>query len=371
MRQHLIEKRNQRSMQIDEDRKYLARVADRDGQEQHLKMRSSEVLKNEFLFFNDQKQLENKLKREQEREEYQKSKLDYFPFVSGELLEQHRQGLSGQMRADLQNYLIAKSQGLVGSGDSRKHATPNRSSAASSVFKAMSDGSLDGRSDRLTKASTSIVKALHDSCYQVPEKNPRVIQDTDPVKNEAWRAALARHESEVAQQKQFNEVVMKKHYEKVAGDDAQVAHENDDRKRKQKRFFEEIRTQIDSNAVRRDADDAEARRLVPTSFGPSEDEDVVMKQRMIVDKQKRNQKQDLSQQIEAKKQQNELTRRTKIEGEQSEANENQAALRAASDRKVQDRREAKQFWHDQLERTGQQRKLGKDADDVLKKPVAA
>ena len=50
--------------------------------------------------------------------------------------------------------------------------------------------------------------------------------------------------------------------------------------------------------MRRGADVAEAKRLVPTSFGPSEDEDVVMKQRMIVDKQKRNQKQDLSQQIE-------------------------------------------------------------------------
>ena len=37
------------------------------------------------------------------------SKLDYFPFISGELLEQHRQGLTGQMRADLQNYLMAKS----------------------------------------------------------------------------------------------------------------------------------------------------------------------------------------------------------------------------------------------------------------------
>ena len=74
---------------------------------------------------------------------------------------------------------------------------------------------------------------------------------------------------------------------------------------------------------------------------------------------------------QAKQQQTELTRRTKIEAEQSEANENQAALRAASDRKVQDRREAKQFWQDQLERTDQQRKLGKDADDVLKKPVAA
>lgn len=150
------------------------------------------------------------------------------------------------MRADLQNYLIAKSQGLVGDS-SRKFSTPNRSSARDSVFKAISEGQVDTRSDRLTKPSTSIVKALHDSCYMVPEKNPRVIQDTDPVKTQAWRAALERHESQVAQQKQFNEVVMKKHAEKVHGDVAQVAHENDDRKQKQKHFFEEIRNQIDSN----------------------------------------------------------------------------------------------------------------------------
>ena len=55
-----------------------------------MKMRSSEVLKNEFLFFNDQKQLENKLKRDHDKDETTRSKLDYFPFVSGELLEQHR-----------------------------------------------------------------------------------------------------------------------------------------------------------------------------------------------------------------------------------------------------------------------------------------
>ena len=79
-----------------------------------MKMRSSEVLKNEFLFFNDQKQLENKLKKDQDKEDNEKNKLDYFPFVSGEMLEQHRQGLSGQMRADLQNYLVAKSQRNTG-----------------------------------------------------------------------------------------------------------------------------------------------------------------------------------------------------------------------------------------------------------------
>jgi len=86
-------------------------------------------------------------------------------------------------------------------GNDRKHATPNRSSARDSAFKAISEGGVgmgDTRSDRLTKPSTSIVKALHDSCYQVPEKNPRVIQDTDPVKDTAWRAALQRHEQQVA-----------------------------------------------------------------------------------------------------------------------------------------------------------------------------
>jgi len=31
----------------------------------------------------------------------------------------------------------------------------------------------------------------------------------------------------------------------------------------------------------------------------------------------------------------------------------------------------KHFWADQLEKTDQQRKMDKDAQDVLKKPVAA
>ena len=51
------------------------------------------------------------MRRDAEREDYHRNKLDYFPFVSGEMLDQHRQGLTGQMRADLKNYLIAKSQG--------------------------------------------------------------------------------------------------------------------------------------------------------------------------------------------------------------------------------------------------------------------
>ena len=59
------------------------------------------------------------------------------------------------------------------------------------------DGQIDIRSDRLTKNTPVMaaqLKALHDSCYVEPERNPRVIQDTDPVKKNAWKDALARHE---------------------------------------------------------------------------------------------------------------------------------------------------------------------------------
>ena len=103
------------------------------------------------------------------------------------------------------------------------------------------------RSERLVKNSPSMVKALHDSCYVVPELNPRVIQDTDPVKKQAWQEAQVRHENSVKNQKHFNESLMKKHYEKIRGDDEAVASENNTRREKQKRFHEDIRTQMEQN----------------------------------------------------------------------------------------------------------------------------
>ena len=110
MRQHLADKKAQRDLQIDQDKAFLKRVHTKEEQDKAVKMRSSEILKNEFMFFNDQKQLDNKLRRENDNDDLLKSKLEFFPFVSGELLEAHRSGLAGQMRADLQNYLVSKCQ---------------------------------------------------------------------------------------------------------------------------------------------------------------------------------------------------------------------------------------------------------------------
>lgn len=53
-------------------------------------MRSSDVLKNEFLFFNDQKKLDNKIRKENDEKTKKIEEYSHFPFVSGELIEQHR-----------------------------------------------------------------------------------------------------------------------------------------------------------------------------------------------------------------------------------------------------------------------------------------
>ena len=53
MRQHLIEKKAARETQLEQEKSYLKKVAAKDQAESANKIRSSEILKNEFLFFND------------------------------------------------------------------------------------------------------------------------------------------------------------------------------------------------------------------------------------------------------------------------------------------------------------------------------
>ena len=67
---------------------------------------------------------------------------------------------------------------------------------------------------------------------------------------------------------------------------------------------------------------------------------------------------------------NEFEKRSKIDTELSELNQNRAAIQAQSDQKMRERREAKKYWGDELNRNDQQRNMEKDAEGVLKKPVA-
>lgn len=79
--------KDSKQMQERDDLKRMA--ADIDSADK-MKMRSSEVLKNEFLFFNDQKKLDNKIRKEMEQRGKKGEEYSHFPFVSGELIEAHR-----------------------------------------------------------------------------------------------------------------------------------------------------------------------------------------------------------------------------------------------------------------------------------------
>ena len=111
------------------------------------------------------------------------------------------------MRADLKNYMMAKAQGLVGNSQSGasshkrsavgRYANVGSTSSQQSGLNPTLDGHIDLRGDRLVRNTPLMagqIKQLHDSCYVGPEKNHRVIQDSDPAKSNAWKIALERHE---------------------------------------------------------------------------------------------------------------------------------------------------------------------------------
>jgi len=53
------------------------------------------------------------------------------------------------------------------------------------------------RKDRLIRnqpLTAATMKPLNDSCYLVPEKNPRVLQETTPIRDNAFKMARLRHE---------------------------------------------------------------------------------------------------------------------------------------------------------------------------------
>lgn len=213
MREKLDYRRTEKDTRLKEERDTLVRVKKEIEAQDAMKMRSSEVLKNEFLFFNDQKQLDNKLRYELHKTSNNAEKYDHFPFVSGEMLDQHRAGLGVELRADLKNYMIAKSKGQVfSSNKGGVRYSPGRSNKSGESW---TGSDMRNMSDILLRSqvtTSSHMKALNDSCYVVPEKNHRVVQDNDPVKAQAVKAALNNYENQVCHNQKLNEKFMRSHY---------------------------------------------------------------------------------------------------------------------------------------------------------------
>ena len=157
-------------------------------------MRSSDILKNEFLFFNNQKQLDNKLRKGHEKDVKASERYDHFPFTSGDVIDQHRQGLTMELRSDLQNYMMAKEKASPKAiPQNQNHMRNSQNSWASRLEK-----------NSVVTAQSAQLKGIADSCYVMPENNPRVIQDNNPIKNQVLKQAFHDFELKVAQQKSQN-----------------------------------------------------------------------------------------------------------------------------------------------------------------------
>lgn len=123
--------------------------------------------------------------------------MDYFPFVSGEILEDHTRGLNQERFSDMRAYLANKAYSnkkLLGSGlgnadgssvtssafkafnASHRHTAQNTEYASPQKSVASSQHSVS--TNRLTRSvapTVAAVKPLFDSVYLKPHENPRVI----------------------------------------------------------------------------------------------------------------------------------------------------------------------------------------------------
>lgn len=79
---------------------------------------------------------------------------------------------------------------------------------------------------------------------------------------------------------------------------------------------------------------------------------------------------DLSYLSQAKKALVALNRKSKIDEEITEQNTNNVALEIHREKQAKARKEAQQFWQQQLQATAEQRQIEKDAEAVLKQKIS-
>lgn len=82
------------------------------------------------------------------------------------------------------------------------------------------------------------VKQLYDSAYIKPIDNPRVLQDSHPVRSAAFADALARYERSVKKEQRLRDEHMGQHRGRIA-DDADAYQQERERKVEKQRAFKE------------------------------------------------------------------------------------------------------------------------------------
>ena len=112
--------------------------------------------------FNFEKRLADERKRNKEMRSKQE-RIDFFPFISGEVLEQNRQRINAQLKGEFQQYMTSRAnQATPLRTQDDLRSTSKKEGLRNSQFFASA-------SNRLTKPSQGYVKELFDSCYKRPD----------------------------------------------------------------------------------------------------------------------------------------------------------------------------------------------------------
>ena len=134
---------------------------------------------------------------------------DYFPFVSGELLEEHRKVLNQQMRSEIQQYMTSTQRKTKdgGSKSAMNRDNTERSGWNNNTQRNSCLSQSQTRFLHVQKVTPNVVRSMFDSVYLRPEENPRCINYSDPAKAHIMEDAKKRQEQRKADDVHRNNLI--------------------------------------------------------------------------------------------------------------------------------------------------------------------
>ena len=244
MREKMENSKVSLQMRRQQEKEFLAHINKLEELEKFRHNESKKAINDDFMSFNNKMVTDNQEKRKLENFAKNQEKYNYFPFVSGDLIERHRAVLGAQLKNDLQSYLdYSKDR----SGKSISGHSPAKSLDARSVgsfYKSVNAKSINSTQRRA-------VKELFDSEYVKPEDNYRVFQDSNPLKQAAMKEALSRYETSLKKDSQTLGAHLKDHQKKIEFDDSERNNEKEIKLRKQQQFKKTIEDQMLQNVSKK------------------------------------------------------------------------------------------------------------------------
>lgn len=225
MRDKMSQQKAQHAQKKRQEMEFLEHIRKLDELEHSRQAASKKAINSDFVYYNGQIQAENQDKKNFVEATRRADKYNYFPFVSGELIEKHRATLGAQLKNDLQSYLDY----------SKNSQVRNNSSAVGSFNDAGSNKSFlrTGPPSHYSQNRARAVKELFDSDYVKPVDNFRVFQDSNPLKVAAHKEALERFEGKLKKESQLAGHHLSDHQRRINFDQNEKDREVDEKVNKQ------------------------------------------------------------------------------------------------------------------------------------------